>query len=261
LLQRGEREEDPALTSIPPASLWPVLVAPFIGSFLGVLVARLPRDEPFIWGRSGCDHCGHNLGVLDLVPILSWSLARGRCRYCGAGVTALYTGIELGAIALALWAATITEGPLLWASCLLGWCLLTLAVIDARDGLLPDALTLPLLLLGLAFAAVGGTEAVEARVIGAAIGFLSFALIRWAYRRWRGRDGLGFGDVKLMAAAGAWVSWDGLPSVVLIGALFGLALALLGPVLGRRLALDQRLAFGPGLCLGTWLVWLYGPLG
>lgn len=222
---------------------------------------RLPREEPVAWDRSRCDHCGHGLGVADLVPVLSWCLARGRCRYCGQAVTALYTGIELGAVAIALWAAIMTEGPLLWASCVLGWVLLTLAIIDSRTGLLPDLLTLPLLALGLALAATEGGAAVLSRAVGAIAGFTTFAVIRWLYQRWRGRDGLGLGDVKLMAAAGAWVSSEGLPSVVLIGALVGLAMALTGPLLGRRLALDQRLAFGPGLCLGTWLVWLYGPLG
>lgn len=133
--------------------------------------------------------------------------------------------------------------------------------MDTRDGVLPDILTLPLIPLGLAIAYFEDPSSVLARVIGAVAGFASFALIAWFYRHLRGRDGLGFGDVKLLAAAGAWVSWNGLPSVVLVGAVFGLAAALVGALLGRRIALDQRLAFGPGLCLGIWVVWLYGPLG
>src|SRR5262249_34276868 len=132
--------------------LWPVLVAPFIGSFVGVLVTRLPKGEKLIWSRSACDHCSRRLGVLDLVPIASWFASRGRCRYCGAPITPLYPALELGALTLALWAATIAEGWVLWASCALGWCLLALAVIDARDGILPDVLTLPLIPAGLAVA-------------------------------------------------------------------------------------------------------------
>jgi len=149
---------------------------------------------------------------------------------------------------------------MLWISCCLGWCLLALGAADWRDGVLPDALTLPLIPLGLAAAFMDDPSSVADHAIGAVAGFASFALIRWLYRRWRGRDGLGFGDVKLLAASGAFVAWDGLPSVVLIGAVTALGLALLTTASGRKLALDQRVAFGPALCFATWLVWLYGPL-
>jgi len=252
--------EDIPLIEAPPSWLWPVLAAPFIGSFLGVLVARLPHGKAVVWDRSRCDDCGHPLGIADLVPLTSWVTSRRHCRYCGAKITPLYTGIELAALALAVWAATLTEGWELWAGCCLGWGLLALAIIDWRDGLLPDAVTLPLLALGLAFAAIEGPPLLVPHTIGAAAGFASFALIGWLYRWLRRRDGLGFGDVKLLAAAGAWVSWQGLPSVVLIAAVFSLGVALFGAVRGQAVKLDQRLAFGPGLCLGTWLVWLYGPL-
>jgi leader peptidase (prepilin peptidase) / N-methyltransferase len=237
-----------------------VLAAPFIGSFLGVLVDRLPRAQPVVWDRSRCEHCGHSLGMADLVPVASWASSKGHCRYCGAAVTPLYTGIELGALSIAVWAAALTEGLELWAGCCLGWGLLALALIDWRDGLLPDAITLPLVALGLAFAAIAAPALLLPHAIGAAAGFASFAVIRALYRWLRRRDGLGFGDVKLLAAAGAWVSWEGLPTVVLIAAVFGLGVALVGAFRGRPVKLDQRLAFGPGLCLGTWLVWLYGPL-
>ena len=195
------------------------------------------------------------------MPIASWLAAQGRCRACGAAITPLYPALELGALTIALWAASIAEGWLLWVSCGLGWCLLALAVIDARDGILPDVLTLPLIPVGLALAYLEDPALLVPHAIGAVAGFASFALLRWLYRALRGRDGLGLGDVKLLTAAGAFLSWEGLPSVVLIGALFGLATALVVALLGRRLALDQRLAFGPGLCVGFWLVWLYGPIG
>lgn len=237
------------------------MIAPFIGSFVGVLVTRLPAAKPLIWSRSVCDHCGRMLGPLDLVPIASWLAARGRCRSCGAKITPLYLTLELGALVIAIWAATIAEGWVLWASCGLGWSLLALAVIDARDGILPDALTLPLLPIGLVIAYLEDPQSLFPHAIGAMAGFASFALLRVVYRRLRGRDGLGLGDVKLLAAAGAFVSWEGLPSVILIGAIFGLVTALFYAAKGKQIALDQRLAFGPGLCLGFWLVWLYGPLG
>ena len=133
--------------------------------------------------------------------------------------------------------------------------LLTAAAIDARRLILPDFLTLPLIPLGLAMAWLEPPD-LATRAIGALSGFLTFAGIGWLYRRWRGRDGLGLGDAKLLAAAGAWVGWQGLPSVVLIAAIGGLAWALL-----TRQRADQKMPFGPFLAAGFWLVWWLGPLG
>ena len=243
-----------------PGWLWPILASPFIGSFLGVLVMRLPEGRQVTAGRSACDHCGHRLGPLDLVPIVSWLALRGRCRHCGAKIAVLPLVMELGALLVALWAASVSDDLALWAGCVLGWSLLTLAAIDFRDGILPDALTLPLILGGLGATYFFTPWQLLDSAIGAVAGFAIFALIRWLYRRLRGREGLGLGDAKLLAAAGAWVTWDGLPSVVLIGAVAGLAIALITNRRGERLALDQALPFGPALCLGTWLVWLYGPV-
>jgi leader peptidase (prepilin peptidase)/N-methyltransferase len=243
-----------------PEWLWPVLASPFIGSFLGVLVTRLADGRPVAGGRSVCDQCGHKLGLLDLIPIASGLALRGRCRHCGATITALPLVTELGAVLVAVWAASVSDGLALWAGCCLGWALLALAAIDFRDGILPDVLTLPLILAGVAATTFLAPWELVDSAIGAIVGFAIFALIRWLYRRLRGREGLGLGDAKLLAAAGAWVTWNGLPSVVLIAAAAGLALALATSWRGERLALDQRLPFGPALCLGTWLVWLYGPI-
>jgi leader peptidase (prepilin peptidase)/N-methyltransferase len=241
--------------------LLPALLAPFIGSFIGTLATRLPAGVGLVFGRSRCDHCQHALGALDIVPVLSWAAAGGRCRHCRASVSIFYPAIELAALAVALWAALTVSEAQLWPSCVLGWGLLALAVIDYRDYLLPDAITLPLVALGLGAAYLDDPAGVPAHAIGAAAGFLAFLLIGLAYRRLRGRDGLGFGDAKLLAAAGAWVGWQGLPSVVLLGAAASLALVLAQSLRGQTLRLDARLPFGPGLCLGLWVVWLYGPLG
>jgi leader peptidase (prepilin peptidase)/N-methyltransferase len=239
----------------------PILVAPFIGSFLGVLVLRLPSGGAIVWGRSACASCDHVLGAPDLVPILSWLALRGRCRYCRAPIGWFTLAIELAATIVALWAATVSEGAMLWASCALGWVLLALAVIDFREEFLPDVLTLPLVLLGLVVNYFDDPANLIGDIIGAAAGYLAFAGIRFLYRQWRGREGLGLGDAKLLAAAGAWLSWEGLPSVVLIAAVIGLAMALLLALRARRnVTLDQRLPFGPALCAAFWLVWLYGPL-
>jgi leader peptidase (prepilin peptidase)/N-methyltransferase len=241
--------------------LLPILLAPFIGSFVGTLAMRLPAGAALVFGRSRCDHCQHNLGALDLVPVLSWAAAGGRCRHCRAAVPVFYPAIELAALAVALWAALAVSPAQLWLTCVLGWGLLALAVIDYRDYLLPDAITLPLVALGLGAAYLEDPADVLAHAIGAAAGFLAFLLIGLAYRRLRGREGLGLGDAKLLAAGGAWVGWQGLPSVVLLGAAASFALLLALSLRGPPIRLDARLPFGPGLCLGLWLVWLYGPLG
>lgn len=237
----------------------PLIAAPFIGSFLGVLVMRLPAGRG-IGGRSACDACHRRLGPADLVPVLSWLWSRGRCRHCGAALGPFYPAIELAALVIALWSWIAAPDLPLWASCLLGWGLLTLALIDWRDGMLPDALTLPLLVIGLAITAWQQPGAWESHIIGGAAGYLVLEAIRLAYRRLRGRDGMGGGDPKLLAALGAWTGWVGLPSIVFLAALATLAVVAILPLTGKTIRRDQPLPFGPGLCLAGWLVWLYGPL-
>lgn len=153
------------------------------------------------------------------------------------------------------------EAPLRsWAAAGLGWTLLALAVWDLRCGLLPDRLTLPLLLAGLAATALLSPARLEAHLLGAATGFLSLAALRALYRRLRGREGLGLGDAKLLAAGGAWLGWEGLASVVLWACATAVLSLLPGHLAGRRLTRHTSLAFGPWLALGIWLVWLLGPL-
>jgi leader peptidase (prepilin peptidase)/N-methyltransferase len=244
-----------------PSDLLAVAAAPFAGSFLNVLIARYPSWAGAVAGRSQCPACGHRLGWRDLAPLLSYALSKGRCRHCGAPIGRLYPAVELAALAVALWAAAEFSGILLWATCGLGWSLLTLAAIDWRHRQLPDALTLPLLLAGLALAYLDAPKELPDRALGAAIGYLSFTAIAWAYRRLRGRAGLGLGDAKLLAAAGAWLSWSGLPSAVLIAAVAGLLWALARAGLtDRKPAWGEPIPFGPFLAIGFWLTWLYGPL-
>src|SRR5262245_49760787 len=109
-----------------PAWIILAVIAPFIGSFIGVLAMRLPEGRSVIAGRSQCDHCGHVLGARDLVPFASWLWLRGKCRYCDKAISALYPAIELAALAIVVWAATATGGLVLIASCILGWTLLAL---------------------------------------------------------------------------------------------------------------------------------------
>jgi leader peptidase (prepilin peptidase) / N-methyltransferase len=163
-------------------------------------------------------------------------------------------------LAIAGWSAICAQGWLAWISCLLGWWLVALAVFDIRYLRLPDYLTLPLAPLGLIVAFAIAPSRFSEHLLGYAGGFVVFVAVAEGYRRLRRRDGLGFGDAKLMAALGAWLGWPGLPSIVLIAALSGLAVALAQTVMGRGMALDRPLPFGAYLCLGGWLVWLYGPL-
>jgi leader peptidase (prepilin peptidase)/N-methyltransferase len=237
-----------------------LLIAPFVGSFLGVLIERLPAGRPVLLGRSACDHCGRMLAVRDLVPLVSYLARRGRCACGEARLSAFYPAIELAALGVAMSAVAVLSGWLLWASLGLGWALLALAAIDLRHLVLPDILCLPLIPAGLAIAWALDPALLPDHALGAILGFAAFVAIAFVYRRLRGREGLGMGDAKLLAAAGAWLGWRALPSVVLIAAVVGLALALAGALAGGKLAWTSRIAFGPHLALGFWLVWLFGPL-
>jgi leader peptidase (prepilin peptidase)/N-methyltransferase len=250
--------DEPALAPLSADAFWPIIAAPFVGSFLSVVIARLPEGETVLFGRSRCPTCRQALGPVDLLPLVSWLVQRGRCRHCGGAVSWLYPVIELAALAIALWAASAVSGWLLWATCGLGWTLLALAVIDVRALLLPDALTLPLIPAGLAVATALDRAALAEHVAGAAAGYGAFVLIELGYARARGRAGLGRGDAKLLGAAGAWVSWSGLPAVVLIAALAALAAVAAARLAGRPAAASGPIPFGPWLALGIWLVWLYG---
>jgi leader peptidase (prepilin peptidase)/N-methyltransferase len=237
-----------------------LVVAPFVGSFLGVVIERLPAGRPIVRARSRCDRCGAALGVRDLIPLLSWLVRRGRCR-CGAiRLRAFYPGIELAALLVAASAALVLSGWLLWVSLLLGWTLLAAAAVDWRHYFLPDILTVPLVPAGLVVAWVIDPAKLSAHALGAVAGFLVFAVIAALYRRLRDREGLGLGDAKLLAAGGAWLGWAALPSVVALAAVLALALALAGALAGGKLSPTTRIAFGPYLALAIWAVWLYGPL-
>jgi leader peptidase (prepilin peptidase)/N-methyltransferase len=237
-----------------------LVVAAVVGSFLGTLILRLPVGLAVVTGRSECPNCNGPLGPRDLVPLLSWASARGRCRTCAAPISVFYPFIELAAIGVALWSWSVVEGWVLWASCFFGWLLLTLAVLDWRHQLLPDKLTLLLVPSGVGVAYfIEPADAID-HIIGAIAGFIAFAAVAWTYRRIRGRDGLGGGDLKLLAGLGAWVGWIGLPTIILLSTFMALATVAARMILGERFAATDRLAFGTYLAAAGWLVWLYGPL-
>jgi leader peptidase (prepilin peptidase)/N-methyltransferase len=219
----------------------------------------LPAGRPLLVGRSRCDACGAMLGAKDLVPVVSWLRQRGRCAYCRAELSTFYPIIELAALAVALSAAWVLAGWLLPVSCALGWTLLTLAAIDQRHFLLPDPLTLPLIPAGLAVAFAIDPALLVPHLVGALAGFAAFAAIGALYRRLRRREGLGLGDAKLLAAAGAWLGWQALPGLVAVAAVCALAVALARALTGDRVSATTRIAFGSYLALAFWLVWLLGP--
>ena len=233
-----------------------ILLAPIIGSFLGVVIRRLPEHRPLVVSRSACEACGHTLGPRDLVPLLSYAALRGRCRRCRAPIGRFHPAVELAALAIAVVGCLAIANPLrLWLGVALGWVLLTLAWIDWRHTRLPDVLTLPLLLAGLAATCITAPDDLTDHAAASAVGYLAFFGLNWLYRRVRRRDGLGRGDAKLLAAGGAWVGLAALPSVVLIAALATLAAAALR---GGTLTRATAVPFGPGLAMAIWAVWLAG---
>jgi leader peptidase (prepilin peptidase)/N-methyltransferase len=166
----------------------------------------------------------------------------------------------MAALALAVISLNVDHGTAAWLDFLLGCWLLALAWIDARHGVLPDSLTLPLIVVGLIVVGTLQPDDVADRVPGAAVGYLFLAGVAWVYRTLRGREGLGMGDAKLFAAAGAWVGAFALPSVLLGGAVSALVAAALMILSGRSLSRTSALPFGPFLAAATWAVWLFGPI-
>jgi len=237
----------------------PLLLSPIVGSFLGVLVRRLPRGLPVVLDRSRCEACGRTLTPRDLVPVLSYLVLQGRCRRCRAPIPRGHLGVELAATGIAAWAALAEASPArLWLTCVLGWALVALAWIDWEHFRLPDALTLPLLLAGLGAAWLLDPYSAPEHAAAAALGYLALRGLALAYRALRGREGLGAGDAKLLAAAGAWVGLEALPVVVLVAALLGIGLALVARLRGQAVTRETAIPFGPGLCAALWLAWLYG---
>lgn len=238
-----------------------LLLGPFIGSFLGLVSIRLPRGLPVVIGRSACPGCERPLGPLDLVPIASFVLLRGRCRTCGATIPRRYLALELACLALALWAGLAHPGVEGLLGAAYAWQLLLLAVLDAEHFWLPRLLTLPLIITGLAAASLAGPTALAEAALGAAVGFLVLAGVAWIYRRLRGREGLGGGDAYLLAGTGAWCGAWALPTIMIAASLSGLAALLILRLLGRPVSGEQPVPFGVFLALGGWLAWLYGPIG
>ncbi len=213
------------------------------GSFIATLVIRWPEGRG-LGGRSACDGCGQHLSLRDLLPVVSWALARTKCRLCGGSINWRHPAIEVGAAligAAALWLQPDLQGM---AGALFGWQLLALAAFDAEHFWLPDWLTGVLAISGLAFGVGGVGVDLSSRAIGGAVGFAALFAISWTYRRVRGRAGMGGGDPKLLGAIGCWLGWQTLPFVVLGASGIGLAVAMVMAMRGHDVAATTRMPFG-----------------
>jgi leader peptidase (prepilin peptidase) / N-methyltransferase len=197
-----------------------------VGSFLATLCVRWPRGEQVVAGRSSCDSCGRALRAPELIPIGSALAAHGQCRSCGARIPPLHLQMEIAAAALAALALVLQPNAGGIALALFWLLLLAPAVLDARHFWLPDRLILVLALGGLVLGGFVSGEAIQHRLIGGIAGFAALWLLAHAYRRFRGRDGLGLGDSKLLGAIGLWTGWMALPPILLLASAIGLAVAL-----------------------------------
>lgn len=218
-----------------------------VGSFLATLCLRWAEGRSVVSGRSVCDRCGRPLGLRDLVPLLSAGFSGGRARCCGSRIDPLHGRIEWAAAligAASLWAGGWPQGA---ALALFGWLLLPLAVLDARHFWLPTRLVLLLASAGLVLGQMMGGGELLVRLLTALVAGGGLALIGTAYQSLRGREGLGSGDPKMLAAIGLWLGPELTIATLLLGALFGLAAALV-----QRRAMDSAMPLGTLLALAAW---------
>jgi leader peptidase (prepilin peptidase)/N-methyltransferase len=227
-----------------------------IGSFLATAAIRWPDDRSVAKGRSRCDGCGRTLGPVDLIPLVGFAIRRGRCAGCGARIDPRHLQVELAAAAIGALALGLAPGLAGVGGALFGWGLLLLGVLDIDHLWLPDRVTYPLALTGIAFGSLGAPPWPNDRLIGMAAGFLSLFAIALGYRMLRGREGLGGGDPKMFAAIGAWLGWAALPFVLLLAALAGLAAVAVARLSGRAIGPTTRVPFGALLAAAGWPVWL-----
>ena len=280
-----------ALTTSLPAVLLGGLVGLCVGSFINVVIHRLPKMLDRAWReqcaeitgeqmaeqprynllvpRSQCPACGHRISALENVPVLSYLFLRGRCSACAGPISARYPLVELLTGALTV-AALLRFGvtPAAVAACLLLWSLVALTFIDFDTQLLPDSITLPLLWAGLLANLAGWGPGVSLRdaLIGAVAGYLVLWAVYWAFKLIRGKEGMGYGDFKLLAALGAWLGWQMVPAIVLLASLVGAVIGI-GLVVFKGRDHQIPLAFGPYLAIagaialfvGKPLVALYFP--
>jgi leader peptidase (prepilin peptidase)/N-methyltransferase len=256
------------------------LLGLIFGSFLNVVIHRLPlmmerewqiqcaelrgeetpASEPFslVRPRSRCPHCGHLISAFENIPVLSWLLLRGRCSACKAQISVRYPIVEaLTGLLTALAAAHFGLGWSAAGAIFVTWCLIALTFIDFDTQLLPDSITLPLLWAGLLFNLAGTFTDLQSSVVGAMLGYLSLWLVYWAFKLATGKEGMGYGDFKLLAALGAWLGWQMLPLIILLSSLVGAVVGVLLIILAKR-GRNVPIPFGPYLAAAGLLALFWG---
>ncbi|NMF90398.1 prepilin peptidase [Aromatoleum petrolei] len=256
------------------------LLGLFVGSFLNVVIHRLPqmmerewhaqaaelRNEPppqqetfnLATPRSRCPHCGHLITALENIPVVSYLMLRGRCRHCSAPISRRYPVVEMLTAVLSGYTAwhfgfgLASLGALAFV-----WTMIALAFIDLDTQLLPDSLTLPLLWLGLALNLDSTYADISASVIGAMAGYLALWSVYWMFKLATGKEGMGYGDFKLLAAVGAWLGWQMLPLTILFSSLVG-ALVGISLIVFARHGRNVPIPFGPYLATAGVLAMFWG---
>lgn len=243
-----------------------------VGSFLNVVIHRLPLMVIKKFGdgetaavaaagsplslampASHCPNCKHRLAIRDNIPLVSFTLLRGRCRFCRATISLRYPMVEL--LCTVMTTVVVFLYGFGWTGMgglVLTWTLIALAFIDLETGLLPDSLTLGLVWLGLLFSVGAFYVDAEQAVLGALAGYLSLWLLNRCFKLAAKKEGLGYGDMKLTAALGAWMGWQALPPLLMAASLMGLLIGLLGRAVGR-IRPGQQIPFGPYLAMAGWL--------
>ena len=262
--------------AVPAAALFGLV----IGSFLNVVIHRMPRMMQRAWEqearalleqpaaeaprydlwrpRSQCPHCARPIRAHENVPVLSFVFLRGRCPGCGGRISWQYPLVELLTailFAASIWHFGATAAGA--AALVFAAILIAAAGIDARTTLLPDQITLPLLWFGLAVNYFGIFTDLESAVIGAMAGYLSLWLVYHGFRLATGKEGMGYGDFKLLAALGAWLGWQALPLILLLASLVG-AIVGIALILFRGRDRSVPIPFGPYLAAAGWLALIWG---
>ena len=234
-----------------------VIAAPFVGSFLGAVITRWSSGRPLYSGRANCD-CGQvMLSPRDMIPIASWAASRGRCRICARGLGRLYPAIEIAALIIGLWSIIALPGIYIWTGAAFGWALLVIGMIVWRDGKLPLAVVAGVGIAGLLLAGSNGLITLRDHFLAAVIAFAAYFVLARLLNRWLLRQFMHPGGAVLPAALGAWLGWQGLPDLLLLSVLAGLALTVLNRAF---LAIHRDRVMAASLCAGAWVAWLY-PLG
>ncbi|CAN4275254.1 PulO Type II secretory pathway, prepilin signal peptidase PulO and related peptidases [Methylophilaceae bacterium] len=249
-----------------------VILGLLVGSFLNVVIHRLPKmmerewhanclelqgkDVPkqtkytIVTPRSACPKCGHQISALENIPVFSYLFLGGKCKGCKTKISMRYPLIE-GLSGALIGAAAYHYGYTYFAlfAFIFIFALITLTFIDFDTQLLPDDITLPLLWLGLLFNLNGGFTDLKSAVIGAMLGYLILWSVYWLFKLVTGKEGMGYGDFKLLGAIGAWFGWQLLPAVILLSSVTG-ALIGVGLILFRSADRSTAIPFGPFLALG-----------